>query len=111
MLHEYLMNTASVFFLAYYIPELYANWKNKNANIYNMPEKVILVLASGFAFSYAMINNDIALISNYGPMLGLDIIAFLMRSYYVYQNCGNKRTTLVPIDPSDPSDPHTTDFP
>jgi len=111
MLHEYLMNTASVFFLAYYIPELYANWKNKNANIYNMPEKVILVLASGFAFSYAMINNDIALISNYGPMLALDIIAFVMRSYYVYKNYGDNHATLVPIDPSDSNDTHTTDSP
>jgi len=105
MLHEYLMNTASFFFLAYYVPELYANWKNKNANIYNMPEKVFLVLASGFAFSYAMINNDIALISNYGPMLGLDIIAFLMRSYYVYKNCLDKHDRLVPIDHTDPIDP------
>ena len=86
MSHDYLMNAASALFLICYIPELYANYKNKNANFYNMPEKGVLVLASGFAFAYALVNNDNALIANYGPILGLDIIAFLMRLYYVYNN-------------------------
>ena len=80
------MNTASALFFICYIPELYANWKNKNANFYNMPEMLVLVIASGFAFTYAIVNDDLALISNYGPLLALDIIAFGMRLYYVYNN-------------------------
>lgn len=96
MAHDYLMNTASIFFFICYIPELYANWKNKNANFYNMPEKVLLVAASGFALSYAILNGDIALMSNYGPILALDIIAFLMRLYYVYKNKG------IPVDVIEP---------
>jgi uncharacterized protein with PQ loop repeat len=84
------MNTASILFFICYIPELYANWKNKNANIYNIPEKVVIVVASGFAFAYSIINEDNALILNYGPILGLDIIAFAMRLYYVYKNNNNK---------------------
>ena len=84
--HDYLMNTASALFFICYIPELYANWKNKNANFYNMPERVVLVIASGFAFTYAIVNDDLALISNYGPLLALDIIVFGMRLYYVYNN-------------------------
>ncbi len=91
--HDYLMNTASALFFICYIPELYANWKNKNANFYNMPEKFVLVLASGFAFAYALVNNDESLLTNYGPLLGLDIIAFLMRLYYVYNN---KKAILDP---------------
>lgn len=86
MPYDALMNTASALFFICYIPELYANYKNQNANFYNMPEKAVLLLASGFAFAYAMINEDNALIVNYGPLLGLDIIAFLMRLYYVYKN-------------------------
>jgi len=86
MPHDYLMNTASALFFVCYIPELYANWKNKNANFYNMPEKVVLVVASAFAFAYAVANSDVALISNYGPLLALDVIAFAMRLYYVYYN-------------------------
>ena len=81
--YDYLMNTASALFFVCYIPELYANWKNKNANFYNMPEKVVMLVASGFAFSYAIANADVALMSNYGPILVLDIVALLMRLYYV----------------------------
>jgi len=91
--YDFLMNTASGLFFICYVPELYANYKNKNANFYNMPEKVVLVLASGFAFAYALVNNDNALIANYGPLLALDIIAFLMRLYYVFKN----KTEVLPI--------------
>lgn len=93
MAYDVLMNTASALFFICYIPELYANWKNKNANFYNMPEKVVLVLASGFAFAYALVNNEDALIANYGPLLALDVIAFSMRLYYVYNN---KKAILDP---------------
>lgn len=97
--HDYLMNTASTLFFICYIPELYANWKNKNANFYNMPEKALLLIASTFGLSYAIVNNDIALISNYGPLLALDIIAFIMRLYYAYKN---KDITDAPPAPADP---------
>jgi hypothetical protein len=84
--YEYLMNIASVLFIACYIPELYANYKNKNANFWNVPEKVVIFVGTSFAFSYAALNNDRALMINYGPILGLDTIAMLMRAYYAYQN-------------------------
>ena len=99
MVHEYLMNTASAIFFVCYVPELYANWKNKNANFYNMPEKVVLVVASGFAFAYAIVNDDLALISNYGPLLALDIIAFGMRLYYVYNNKPIVTVSLESVQP------------
>jgi uncharacterized protein with PQ loop repeat len=86
MAYDFLMNTASALFFICYIPELYANWKNKNANFYNMPEKALILIASGFALAYAIINDDVSLMTNYGPILGLDIIAFLMRLYYVFEN-------------------------
>jgi len=96
MAHDYLMNTASALFFICYIPELYANWKNKNANFYNMPEKAVLVLASVFAFAYSVVNGDVALMTNYGPLLGLDIIAFGMRLYYAYKNKG-----VVEVSPTE----------
>ena len=94
MAYDFLMNTASALFFLCYIPELYANWKNKNANFYNMPEKILLLLASSFALTYAIVNSDISLISNYGPILALDIIAFLMRLYYVIKS--KNELTLIP---------------
>jgi hypothetical protein len=85
-MYDPIMNTASVLFLLCYIPELYANYKNKNANIYNLPEKVVMLAGSGLAFAYAMANEDMTLLANYGPILALDIIAFGMRAYYAYKN-------------------------
>ena len=38
MSHDYLINTATAMYIICYVPELYANYKNKNANIYNLPE-------------------------------------------------------------------------
>jgi len=84
-MYDPLMNTASVLFFLCYIPELYANYKNKNANIYNLPEKVVMLAGTGLAFAYAALNEDTTLLANYGPILALDIVAFAMRAYYVYQ--------------------------
>jgi len=86
MAYDVIMNTASALFLLCYIPELYANYKNKNANIWNLPEKVVMLGGSGLAFVYAILNEDSALIGNYGPILALDILAFGMRAYYAARN-------------------------
>lgn len=77
------MNVASVLYVVCYIPELYANYKNKNANAYNIPEKIVMLIATGFALSYSIVNQDQSLMLNYVPIFGLDVIAFLMRMYYM----------------------------
>lgn len=81
---DYLMYTSTILYLICYLPELYANYVNKNANIYNIPEKIIMLSAASIAFSYSIITNNNALIINYGPTVFLDIIALLMRHYYAY---------------------------
>jgi len=86
MSNEYLMNTASILFFICYIPEFYANYINKNANTYNVFEKVIIFIATSFSLSYSISINNNALIFNYGPLLVLDFIALFMRSYYAYKN-------------------------
>jgi len=83
---SYLMYSASILYFMCYLPELYANYKNKNANVYNVPEKVIMTIATILAFSYAVLNNNTELITNYGPILVLDIIALSMRIYYANKN-------------------------
>ena len=85
-MYEGLMNAASACFFLCYIPELYANYRNKNANLYNVPEKVIMLAGTGLAFSYAVVNDDTSLMVNYGPILTLDVVALLMRAYYVWRN-------------------------
>jgi uncharacterized protein with PQ loop repeat len=83
---EHFMNIASTLYFVCYIPELYANYKNKNANIWNIPEKIIILVATGFAFSYSILSKNNALIINYGPVLILDFIALMMRVYYACKN-------------------------
>ena len=97
--YDYLINTASALYIICYIPELYANYKNKNANVYNLPEKVLLLLGTGFSLSYAVLNDNQALITNYAPLFALDLVAFFMRLHYVMNNCCAKTpvTTSVMI--------------
>ena len=94
------MNISTAVFFVCYIPELYANYRNKNANIYNVPEKILMVMGSGFALSYALMNSDAALISNYGPILTLDVVALLMRAYYVYIN---RNRDIIVIEAESPT--------
>ena len=86
MSYDYLMYTASILFLICYIPDFYANLVNKNANIYNLFEKIVMLLGTTFALSYAIVINNNALIINYSPIIFLDFISVLMRCYYAYKN-------------------------
>ena len=83
---EYLMNIASFMYFLCYIPEFYANWINKNSNMYNVYEKIVMVIATSFAFSYAIIINNNALIINYAPILTLDVIGLFMKIFYALRN-------------------------
>jgi len=83
---EYLMNTASVLYVICYFPEFYANWKNKNANWYNVIEKIVMLTACSCALEYSIEIQNKALIINYAPALTLDCIALIMRIYYAYMN-------------------------
>uniref|UniRef100_A0A6C0ASX7 Uncharacterized protein n=1 Tax=viral metagenome TaxID=1070528 RepID=A0A6C0ASX7_9ZZZZ len=80
------MYTASVWFFLCYIPDFFANIINKNANIYNVYEKLIILIATTFALSYSITINNNALIINYAPIFCLDFISLLMKSYYAYKN-------------------------
>jgi lipid-A-disaccharide synthase-like uncharacterized protein len=86
MPNEIIMYTATGFYFVCYIPELYANYKNKNANLYNVPEKILLLFGSILAFTYAIQLGDTSIIVNYGMSVGIDFVALLMRIYYAIHN-------------------------
>ena len=86
MSHDYLMNIASTVYFICYVPEFYANYVNKNANLNNVIEKIVILIATTFALSYSLKINNPALIINYAPVFALDIVALSMRSYYAYKN-------------------------
>jgi uncharacterized protein with PQ loop repeat len=83
---EYLMYTASALFFLCYLPELYANYKNKNANFYNVPEKAVIFIGTLFALSYSIRTENNTLIIHYTPILFCDTISLTMRFYYAYEN-------------------------
>jgi len=93
---EVLMYAASALYFICYFPELYANYVNKNANVYNMPEKIIMLIASSLGLTYAIRTNNVALMTNYGPLITFDIVALLMRLYYAYNN--NKIVIKITIE-------------
>ena len=95
------MNIAKILYIACYIPELYANYKNKNANIYNLPEKVVVFVGTAFAFAYSVVTENQSLVLNYGPILALDTSAMLMRAYYVYQT--HRRGVVAAEEPQSQS--------
>ena len=55
-----------------------------------------MLVGTGFAFSYAIINEDVALMTNYGPILMLDVIALIMRVYYVHINRNRNVIDIAP---------------
>ena len=86
MSSEYLMNIASGLFFICYIPEFYANYKNKNANGLNVVEKIVMLAGTGFALGYSIMVESNTLQLNYSIIFGLDTIALGMRTYYAYKN-------------------------
>lgn len=93
--YDYLMNIATGLYLICYVPELYANYKNKNANVWNVPEKVLILFGTGFALSYGILINDTAIIINYAPLFGLDCIAMFMRIFYAYKTAQAQRHRVL----------------
>ena len=86
MPRDYLMYIASTGYFICYVPEFFANFINKNANVYNVYEKIIILMATTFALSYSISINNNALIINYAPIFCLDFISLMMKSYYAYKN-------------------------
>jgi hypothetical protein len=83
---DYLMNIATILYFVCYIPEFYANYVNKNANIYNVLEKVVMLSATGFGLGYSIAIQNNTLIYNYGPLFAFDGIALVIRLHYAYRN-------------------------
>lgn len=102
MSQEYLMNIASTMFLICYIPEFYANYRNKNANMYNVFEKVFMTLGTGFGLGYSLTTESQALVINYSALFTLDMIALCMRVYYAYMNQGREVRVLRDTDVFNP---------
>ena len=118
--NEYWMFTASIMFFACYLPEIYANIRNRNANIYNIPEKVLMTTGTVCALVYSIQTQNIPLITNYAPLLFLDFFTLSIRLYYAYLTHYHEAlpVAILPSDvvvddlhPSDQTHPVTVGHP
>lgn len=94
--YDYLMNICTACYLVCYVPDLYANYKNKNANIWNIPEKVLIFIGTGFALAFAVVTEDKALLANFAPLFVLDGASMGMRTYYALRNRRQQRYLEMP---------------
>jgi hypothetical protein len=93
MNNDYLMNSASILFIIYYITEMYNN-DNKNNILY---QKIILVSGNTIALIYSVeINNNI-FIFNYSSLFTLNIIWIIIYVYYFYKNKNINITNITNI--------------
>ena len=83
---NYFMYCATGLYLISTVPDIYANYKNKNANLYNLLDKSLLLIACGLGLTYGIVTSNIPIIINYTPSLFLDSFALSLRIYYASQN-------------------------
>ena len=83
---DILMYIATCLYFSCYVPMLYADMKNRNANINNLPERILSLIAGGFAIGYATRINSTPLKVNYIPHVILESIVLAIKIVYVYKN-------------------------
>lgn len=84
------MYAATILYFICYAPSVYADYKNKNANIYNLPEKLVSLCATTFGLVYSIRIDNTPLMVNYGPHLVMETITLLFKLRYIYQNWSTK---------------------
>lgn len=80
------MFAASALYFVCYAPIVYADWKNKNANVYNLPERFISLAATTLGFVYSLRIKNISLLTNYGTHLVMETLTLFFKVYYVSKN-------------------------
>jgi uncharacterized protein with PQ loop repeat len=98
---DYLMYIATSLYFACYVPILYADFKNKNANLNNLPERVLSIVAGLFAIIYAIRVDSTPLKVNYIPHVIIESLVLGVKIVYVYRNgCSTETVDNVLIQSS-----------
>jgi len=95
MSENYLMYTSIVLHSLCYIPIVYADVKNKNANMYNLPDRFISILAIIFGGAYAYRINNTTLMLNYVIFLVLESGNICTKLYFIRKN--NPDPCMIPF--------------
>ena len=100
---DYLMYTATALYFSCYVPILYADVKNRNANLNNLPERVLSLIAGMFAVIYSTRIHSIPLMVNYIPHVILESFVLVIKIVYVYHNgCSTETEPRIISETSSP---------
>jgi hypothetical protein len=83
---DILMYIATAFYLLCYIPTVYADVKNANCNVYNLPERLSSICGTTFGLAYGLRINNTSIVVNYGCHIGLELATLVIKCYYAYLN-------------------------
>ena len=98
---EYVLYAATFLYVSATLPDIYATYKNKNANIYNLFDKCILLAAGSLGMTFGILTKNTPIIINYAPSVFLDILSLSLRIYYASKNG-------FEVEPVNQADNHNT---
>ena len=82
----YVLYAATFLYVSAALPDIYATYKNKNSNIYNLFDKGVLLTACSLGMTYGILTNNTPIIINYAPSVFLDALSLSLRLYYASKN-------------------------
>ena len=84
--YDFLLYMATALFLSCSIPTIFADIKNKNCNIYNLPECMLVIVACALGIAYGMSIQNMAVVISYSPSICIETVVLCVKTYYAYQN-------------------------
>jgi hypothetical protein len=103
---DYLMYTATALYFSCYFPIVYADMKNKNANLHNLPERILSLMAGLFAILYAVRIDSTPLKVNYIPHVIIESVVLGIKIIYVYRNgCSTDTVDMLTVSTKSPMHP------
>lgn len=106
--YDFLLYMATALFLFTSVPTIFADIKNKNCNIYNLPERVCVITGCALGIAYGMSIGNMAVVVSYTPSVCIETVVLCVKTYYAYQNgwwpAKNPVEALHPAVPADPTE-------
>lgn len=83
---DILMYMATACYLMCYVPTVYADFKNANCNVYNLPERILSVMGTALGLAFGLRINNTSIVVNYGCHIGLEVLTLVIKGYYASKN-------------------------
>lgn len=104
---DILMYMATAFYLMCYVPTVYADFKNANCNVYNLPERILSVMGTALGLAFGLRINNTSIVVNYGCHIGLEVLTLAIKGYYASKNGWSATGAVMDPDAEPKPDPPT----